>query len=51
MYFGSTRDVEKCQPNAIKNVIIEKKKKLHFSTCHEKCHSRKKEKSTLLQMS
>ena len=34
MYFGSTRDVEKCQPNAIKNVIIEKKEKatlLHMS--------------------
>ena len=26
MYFGSTKDVEKCQPNVMKNVIAEKRK-------------------------
>ena len=43
MYFGSTRDVEKCQPNAMKNVM---KEKPHFSKCYEKCHKRKKKKPT-----
>ena len=43
MYFGSTKDVEKCQPNAMKNVV---KEKPHFSKCHEKCHKRKKKKPT-----
>ena len=43
MYFGSTRDVENCQPNAMKNVM---KEKPHFSKCHEKCHKRKKKSHT-----